>query len=64
MSIANHVLITYRAELLARKQIVYHGHVFMVVDDWYLTTGKHVYEIWDNMSLRHYTIFTDTENEN
>lgn len=60
MSIADYVLVTYHAELLAKKQVAYEGHVFLVTDDWDLPNGKHVYEIWDNLSMRHHTIIIDS----
>ena len=61
MSIADYVLSTYRAELIARKQIAYAGHVFSVIDDWDISSGKHIYEVWDNMAMRYYTIYEEVK---
>ena len=58
MSIADYVLTHYRDELIAGKQIAYEGHVFMTVDDWDISDGRHVYVVSDTMSMKQYNIYS------
>ena len=61
MDIAGHVLSTYRTELLSRKQIAYEGHVFLVIDDWDIPNGKHVYDVLDTLAMKHYSIYEEVK---
>ena len=55
-SIADYVLSAYADDLISGEQIAYEGHVFMVIDDWDVR-DKHVYDVLDNMSMKHYNIW-------
>ena len=60
-AIAEHVLNTYKKELINRQQIPHEGHLFHVVASWEISDGRIYYEVFDSMSMNTYGIYKEVK---